>query len=302
MDSVLEATAFLFSENRYVKVHCDFRNIRSISLLGKMMIYKTVSHLANSNIAEEGSVALPQDLADSLDRNGFKELIESYILGKSTQAAYRRIKNTSETKSFLFPQKLLRENADSQKVTQLLLSIKQMYTKFNNPRAFDTISSCVCELLSNFWAHATQESETLFTAEGNDQSFTAVIADNAIGIVSSLKLAYPEFEKLPPGDVLLKAIQKSISSKLKLESKSNHMGYGLYIVAELVKLNRGTLEIWSEGGRITHKAGKYYSKSTGYWKGTIIEVKLHLNAPRTISDIPALSCDPRLDLVPLTMV
>ena len=302
MHAILKATAFIFDDQRYQSIYCDFKNIRSISLLGKMMIYKTVSYIANNNIAEQGSITLPKDLADSLDRNGFKTLIEAYISGGEHTAAYKKIKQTSEKKSFLLPEKLLRESFDSKQMTRLLKAIEKIYADFNNEKAFSVISSCICELLSNFWAHATQESETLFAAEGNDQFFNAVIADNAIGIVSNLKMAYPEFEKLSSGEVLLKAIEREVSSKRKLLADTGHMGYGLYIVAELVKLNDGNLEIWSEGGRITYKSGKFYSESCGYWKGTIIEVKLNLHKPKSIGYIDALVNDPQLKDVPLKLV
>ena len=63
------------------------------------------------------------------------------------------------------------------------------------------------------------------------------------------------------------------------------MGYGLWIINQIITLIRGKLQIYSEGFYYSNEYGKVKSGSCGYWKGTIIYLFLPLKNPVTLCDI-----------------
>ena len=74
------------------------------------------------------------------------------------------------------------------------------------------------------------------------------------------------------------------------------MGYGLWIVNELVKINNGRLHLYSQGYYYKNDFGKITKGKCGYWQGTIIYVNLALGNPKTLSDIDSVDLNNFKDL------
>ena len=73
------------------------------------------------------------------------------------------------------------------------------------------------------------------------------------------------------------------------------MGYGLWILNELVSLVRGRLHIYSEGAYVFNNYGKIKKGTCAFWKGTVIYVSLPLSSPKTLADIQELVLDKQLN-------
>ncbi|MHC1788443.1 hypothetical protein [Solidesulfovibrio sp.] len=223
---------------------------------------------------------LPKSLENEFNRFGLGHLISAHIRGIDTHEAYGELKQVEDNSFFIYPQQLVRKEETSLENTKLLFidTISTFYNKHNNERACEIISTCVGELIMNFWAHATDDTDTIVTAKGTKNSFTIVIADNGQGIISTLlPFSSANNKRL----ILHKCIERGISSK----KQSYHMGYGLYYISELAKANKGTLDIWSEGYHLHANKSSTSTTKTGYWKGTITELNLNLLKPRGLTKI-----------------
>jgi hypothetical protein len=63
------------------------------------------------------------------------------------------------------------------------------------------------------------------------------------------------------------------------------MGWGLWLVSELCRINKGELDLFSEGRYLQIRDGKTLTKDCGYWRGTIIRLQMPLGDPKTVSSI-----------------
>jgi hypothetical protein len=75
---------------------------------------------------------------------------------------------------------------------------------------------------------------------------------------------------------------------------TNHMGYGLWILDEIVTATQGKLHIYSEGAYIFNNHGKKIKGLCSFWQGTIIYLSLPLANPKTLSDIASVYDDDSL--------
>lgn len=261
----------------------DLNTMRRSSLLGNMILYKFMHYCSYNGVFNDAKIKSNTDLQDHLDRSGMLPLIDSLVDNPTkTRKAYGKLKNFEKDNFFLFPRALLKDDANKMREinSEYLKTINTFYLKNHNIKAIRPIACCVSEVIKNFWAHSVDDNGTIVSAEGKKDSFNLVIADNGIGIISSLRGIYNEKD-----DQLIKrCIEKKVSSKKK---NSYHMGFGLYYVSELIKINNGDLNIWSEGYHLRVSRKKVTVKKCGYWKGTILDIKLNLQSPKGISCLPA---------------
>jgi len=88
------------------------------------------------------------------------------------------------------------------------------------------------------------------------------------------KLDNPEF-------ILKKSVEKGNTSK----DRTNHMGYGLWVLDEITSRTNGRMHIYSQGAFYFNEGGKKKAGKCGYWQGTIIYLALSLHHPKTWEDI-----------------
>lgn len=291
MFEVLSKCSRFFTDEFFHKLHFDFSNVKGASLLGKMIIFKIVNYCSQNKKFNSASITFCEELKYHLAENGFDVLFEALLSGDNleTQKAYEKIKKVKKRENMLIvPQRLIRSNTEemNKEKEYLLDEIKKAYIDFKNEAAFSPISVCIGELLSNFWAHATEETDTIFAAECSADNFKAVLADNASGIVYSIKKSYGENYFRSDEKALASSLNKGVSSKKNVNISSSHMGFGLFYISEIIKLNKGNLNIWSNMSHLQiTNTGRMVVKKSPNWSGTIVEVNLPVSKPLSISSL-----------------
>ncbi len=69
------------------------------------------------------------------------------------------------------------------------------------------------------------------------------------------------------------------------------MGYGLWILNEIVTATKGRLHLYSEGAYVFNDFGKIKKGPCSFWQGTIIYISLPLVNPQSLSDIKGVEFD-----------
>lgn len=298
INNFLISSAFIFKscgkkENRFV---LDLSKIKEISLFGQLLIYKFISYTARNACFFEPKILWHQDrrIENEFIRSGFQTILNSYIAypkdRKRIEQSYKKFKSVSENNYFFAPHCLIRNQAESRNQIEQEF-IDGVTTFYASKKCVSVVALCISELIMNFWSHATDDSDTVLVARGGKKYFELFFADNAQGIVTTLKKSNKDYRKKSNMDVLEIACQKRVSSK----GNTFHQGYGLYLVSELAKNNHGVFSIYSEGAQIHHLESKVRKGEAGYWKGTIIHLKLELSEPKTIKDLLLDPIDTRLN-------
>lgn len=277
----ISAPVFKLKEKAVPDVHFDLSKVQKVSVTGLLIIYKFIDFSYHNYCFKSPNISISAELEESLDRYEFTNLIKAYISNKDkTEREYKKFKVKVEENFIIAPQALLRNTAYSYKKLQneFLPKIEKHYS--SNPNAVNMIFTCLSELLLNFWEHAKKDTKSIIIASGNKDRIEIACADTGEGIISSLGLAMNS-RNLSPEDLINLAVKKGSTSK-KL---TNHMGYGLWIVDEIVSLSKSRLHIYSQGAYYKNDFGKKKSGKCGYWQGTIVTLILYLNKPKTICDI-----------------
>jgi hypothetical protein len=123
---------------------------------------------------------------------------------------------------------------------------------------------------------------SIIVVHGNKSKIQISCADTGNGIVETLRSS---FGSSSDEYILQKSTQKGITSK----PNTNHMGYGLWYINEIVTKTKGKLEMFSQKGYYKNSAGKVQSVGSCFWKGSIINIELPLAQPITIADIETRS-------------
>lgn len=260
----------------------SFKKTKRISLLGMIIAYKFMSYTYKNAVFNVPMLDLPRVLLNEFYKCGLIPFMLANMQRNSTLHSFVHLQPHETELFFLYPEKLFRSEIDNAENVkgQYISKIGVYYDRYGNRQASLPISHCVGELIMNFWAHATEESETIVAAKGSRDKFTLVLADNGEGIITNLSRLIKGKDKIR---TLRLCIEKNVSSK---KNKSFHMGYGLFYVSELAKINNGSLHIWSEGAHLAVTNKNTRCTSCGYWKGTIVELTLGLSSPKSIADLP----------------
>ena len=279
LDAFLVDIDFVFKQVTHPSAILSLRETNEISILGLIIIYKFIAYTATHRTFQVASVDIPQKINRRFEEIGLSNLINSYIVKSDRNSAFNNLKKVTENSFFIYPQKLVRreEHLDENIRSLFCETISEFYTAHGKANATGLLSTCIGELIMNFWEHATDESETVVTAHGTLNTFKIVLADNGQGIATTLSSTSSKSKE----ELISSCIRKGVTSK----KHSYHMGFGLYYVSELTKLNDGTLNIWSEGYRLTTNRKRSSIRKTGHWKGTIIELHLDLSKPKNIQEM-----------------
>jgi hypothetical protein len=270
-------------------VKIDMGKIKKTSLLGVLLGYKLLEYTYNHHCFKKPELIVDQQgyIEVQWRKYGFYDLIHLFISNKDiTEIGYRKLEVKVSEKFIIAPQPLLRSNNYSNEVLKkkFLPSIEEYYK--DNEKVVQMIFLSLSEILLNFWEHAIQDTKSILVAEGNKQHIEIACADTGNGIISTLKQA-KHIKETSPIDILKNAVNKGVTSKLM----SNHMGYGLWILNELVNLTKGSLHLYSEGVYYQNNYGKVKTGKCGFWQGTIIHLTLPLENPKTLADIEKFDND-----------
>ena len=278
LDSV--APVFKMREGNVKNVTFDVADTTSANILGVLMIYKFLEYTVKNRCFINPTLNFGESTRRLLDTNGFTKWVLTYVNNINKPADYAELKYQVSNNLFIAPIALNRQSEDVA-TSSVNTKICQYYGY--NPSIRFAIITCISEVISNFAAHADNETQSVLVASGDRNHFELACADNGIGIVSNLNsiinTVYPRKENY---EILEKALDKGVTSKL--DASSGHMGCGLWILNQYVTAAKGELHIFSEGAYIHNHQGKMRRGRCGYWKGTIIYLTLPLSSPDRIAE------------------
>jgi len=272
----------------------DLSNVKQCSMLGALVFFKIIEYGFISKCFKQPRIFHdPQNtvMVEAFKTYGFWELITNYVENKdSVEQSYRQLEIKVEDNFIIAPQALLRDsNFSSETLQKNFLPQIEEYYSFNN-KIVSMIFLCLSEILLNFWEHAVDDTKSIIVASGNKNSIEIACADTGEGVISSLKKT-GDYDKWGAENILIESVKKGVTSK----KKSNHMGYGLWILDQIVTLVGGRMHLYSQGAFYHNDYGKVNTGKCGLWNGTIIYISLPLKNPKTLSDIENYSEKNKLD-------
>ena len=256
----------------------DLSIIQKIDVLGLLIIYKYIDYTSTHKCFLKPTLWVGEYINSIWSQYEFDQLIQAYLTNNETDKPFKELKITFSDRFILAPQALLRNsNYSNEYLKKEFIPKIESYYK-DNPKITDLIFSCFSEILLNFWEHAVDDTRSIIIADGNPDVIDIACADTGIGIISSLRSIY---KTTKDSEMLSKAVERGVTSK----PNTNHMGFGLWLINELVKVNKGRLQIYSEGYFYYNNYGKIKTGKCPYWPGTIIYVNLNLKNPKTFVDL-----------------
>lgn len=277
--SKIEKT-FDWKQKAIPNVQIDLSEVEKTDILGLLIFYKFIDYTYANYCFRKPQIFVEEYYNNIWSKYEFDKLIQAYIANNEvTEKPFKEFKVILEDKFIIAPQALLRESNYSKEYleAEFIPKIEQYYE--NRPKIPDLIFSCFSEILLNFWEHAVSDTKSVILADGNQSKIEIACADTGTGIITNLQSFFAN--KYRKEELLTKAVERGITSK----PKTNHMGFGLWIVNELVTANNGRLRLISQGYYFYNDFGKIKSGKCAYWPGTIIYVNLNLDKPRTLVDV-----------------
>lgn len=278
---------FSWKEKMVPNVQMVFDNVQKIGMIGLLLIYKVIDFTYKNNCFKKPKLFPSQELDNAWHEFEFWELMKAYISNKDvTEKAYKEFKVKVDNQFIIAPQALLRNTTYTQEYLQeeFLPKISNHYSY--NDRIITNVFTCLSEILLNFWEHAVEDTKSIILANGNKSKVEIACADTGQGIISTLSKFYPNLKGYPE-EILAKSLERGVTSK----RHTYHMGYGLWIVNEIIKNNNSRLHIYSEGAYYKNDYGKVMVGRCGYWRGTIVYINLDITNPKTPNDFNII--DPR---------
>lgn len=261
------------------KVELNFKNLQKINLIGLLLIYKVIDFTHNNYCFKKPMLIPSSELTNAWNEYHFWDLINAYISNKEvTEKAYKDLKIKVEEKFILAPQALLRNNVYTHQSLQSEFFPKVSNYYGGNERIVTNVFTCLSEVLLNFWEHAVEDTKSIIIASGNRSKVEIACADTGKGIISTLRSVFPDLQL--PEEILAKALCEGVTSK----RNTFHMGFGLWIVNQIVTMNNSRLHIYSEGAYYKNDYGKITKGQCGFWNGTIIYINLDITNPVTPYD------------------
>ena len=221
----------------------DLSRVKKISLLGILINYKIIEYTYKNYCFEKAELSVNDYIREQWEKYGFTELLNSFISNRDiTQNKYKKLKIKFEDSFFIAPQALLRSTDFSKESlkTNFLPKIEEYYDDDEDIVAM--IFLCLSEILLNFWEHAIDDTNSILVAEGNRSHIEIGCADTGRGIITTLGDVLGDNVKTDV-DIIQKSVERDVTSK----KKSNHMGYGLWVLNQITKKTGGRLHIYSEG-------------------------------------------------------
>lgn len=254
-----------------------FEKVEEVDLLGVLLTYKFLEYGIKNNCFRDPNLYLNEVMQTQIKRFGFHNLISDFIRGNEARKEYEKLKVEIKDDFLIAPIALIRGDDNNRDIIkQKYLPVIENY--YNESAICTMIFQVFSEVLHNFWSHAVKDTLSIIVVHGNKSKIQISCADTGNGIIETLRSKY---SKKSDEFILEKSIEKGITSK----PNTNHMGYGLWYVNEIVTQTNGKLEMFSQHGYLRNLAGMIKSVKSCYWKGTIINIELPLSIPITIADI-----------------
>ena len=266
----------LFAINQHTAdVVINAQEISELGMLGCLLLYKVMEYGSHVKELLSPTINIEESAFGAYAKVGFGDLFRKV----SNFQINSRLKYKEFDGFFIAPINLNVKDYDN--VNNMLC--KKINEYYNNPDKAFALLTCITEIASNFHEHSKDEQDSILVARGNKNEIEIACADTGVGVVTSLMKSERYctiLSKANSFDILAKALEKGVTSK----DNSNHMGYGLWLVESIVGELGGEIYIYSENAHYINKNGKIKKGTNGYWKGTIIYVKLALDKEEVIHD------------------
>ena len=258
----------------------NLEKVKECNMIGVLLVYKIIEFSIKKNCFNGPMYLMGLPFREAMEKYGFTNLIITYLADRNVaEREFANLKISVSDNFIIAPQALLRNDKYSSELLnkKYLPQIENYYTF--NLKAVTMIFICFSEILLNFWEHAIDDTQSIIVANGNNTNIEISCADNGQGIVSSLKNAGKE--QKDGISTFISSVKKGVTSK----DMSNHMGYGLWIIDEIIKKTNGRFHLYSEGFYYQREFNTVKSGLTGFWQGTVIYLSIPLNKPITLCDI-----------------
>jgi hypothetical protein len=271
---------FKYENQRRTGYVLDLSKIKKINVLGMLIVYKIIEFSVEKKCFLNPEIHFEEFIEDKWNEFEFIPLINSYIREVDSSQKFKNLKIQLTDKFILAPQPLLRETdfTDKYLKTKFLPKIKQYYK--GRDKVISMIFTCFSEILLNFWEHAVDDTKSIMIADGNKNHIEIACSDTGNGILSTLK-KNPKYKNLTDLEIISECVNKNVTSK----ENTYHMGFGLWIIDQIVKEIKGRFHLFSEGVHYSNEYGKVKTDKTGFWKGTIVYISLPLNNAKSLCDI-----------------
>jgi len=271
---------FTFENKQHLDYALNISKLKKINVLGMLLLYKVIEFSVEKKCFHLPEIYFEDFMEKKWNEYDFVPLMNSYIQQKDTSRNLQNLSVQMTDKFILAPQPLLRDSDFTNKYlkTKFLPKINEYYK--GKPKVISMISTCFSEILLNFWEHAVDDTKSIMIAEGNNNYMEIACADTGNGIISTLK-KNPKYKALDDEKLILNSTFKNITSK----ENTNHMGYGLWIIDQIVTAVNGRFHLYSEGVAYINDYGKKKTLKTAHWRGTIVYLALPLDKAKSLNDI-----------------
>lgn len=271
---------FTFENKRLSDYALNISKLKKINVLGMLLLYKVIEFSVEKKCFHLPQIYFEDFMENKWHEYDFIPLMNSYIQQKDTSRNLQNLTVQMTDKFILAPQPLLRESNFTNKYlkTKFLPKINQYYQ--GKDKVISMISTCFSEILLNFWEHAVDDTKSIMIAEGNNDYMEIACADTGNGILSTLR-NNPKYKGFQDEKLILNSTFKNITSK----ENTNHMGYGLWIIDQIVTSVNGRFHLYSEGVAYLNDYGKKKTLKTSHWRGTIVYLALPLVNAKSLNDI-----------------
>jgi anti-sigma regulatory factor (Ser/Thr protein kinase) len=260
-------------------IFLNFENVRVLDITGVLVLYKFLEFSVNHRCFKNPQFNLTQNrvLENRIERYGFSTLIAKLMDNKTKEQYYKNL-STQVTEDFILAPVAMIKGEDS--TTQKENALKKIVSYYGDNDKSTMILQIFSELFQNFISHAENDTLSVIVVHGNRNKIEIACADNGIGIIDSLK-ENPKYNQIKPQTLFNNVLKRGVTSK----ENSNHLGYGLYYVNEVVSRLKGQMAIYTDDMTLQNIHGKIKISRIARWQGTLINVNIPLTQSVTIDDI-----------------
>lgn len=270
---------FELSGQRRKDLFLRFDNVRHVDILGVLVLYKFLEYSVIHRCFDTPTFNLTYNkyLDNEISKFGFSSLITGLMNNKAKEHYYKNL-NTQVTADFIHAPIAILRGKDMH--SQRKNAEREIARYYGDNDTTAMILQIFSEVFQNFLSHAETDNRSIVVMHGDKQKIAFACADNGVGILSSMK-NNPRYCSIKPERLLLKTLERGVTSK----DGTNHLGYGLFYISEVVTRLGGQLIVYTGHHYLCNRSGNTSVSRMHNWNGTIVYVTIPLKEAVTIDDI-----------------
>lgn len=260
----------------------NFENVQVLDITGVLVLYKFLEFSVNHRCFKNPQFNLTHNrvLENTIERYGFSTLIAKLMDNKTKEQYYKNL-STQVTEDFILAPVAMIKGEDS--TSQKDNALKKIVSYYGENKTSTMILQIFSEIFQNFISHAEKDTLSVIVVHGNKNKIEIACADNGVGILNSMR-ENPKFIQFKQDRLFHKVLQRGVTSK----ENTNHLGYGLFYVNEVVSRLKGQMSIYTDDMTLQNIHGRVKISKIARWQGTLINVNIPLTRSVTIDDIEPL--------------